>query len=57
MLVLDPPTLLAVAAVISSISNLIWAMRRRTSASDQLISSVALPDRRLLSRHDSRGAP
>ncbi|WP_165374868.1 hypothetical protein [Sphingomonas montana] len=38
MLILDPPTLLAVAAVISSLANLIWTMRRRTTVSDPLIS-------------------
>jgi hypothetical protein len=29
MLVLDPPALLALAAVISSLSALIWAVRRK----------------------------
>jgi len=29
MLVLDAPVLLAVAAVISSVSTLIWALRRK----------------------------
>ncbi|HEX8414996.1 MAG TPA: hypothetical protein VF637_14085 [Sphingomicrobium sp.] len=32
MPVFDPPMLLAIAAVISSLSNLVWAVRRRTSA-------------------------
>jgi hypothetical protein len=36
MPVLDPPTLLAVAAVISSISHLVWAIRRRANASDRV---------------------
>jgi hypothetical protein len=31
MPVFDPPMLLAIAAVISSVSNLVWALRRRAS--------------------------
>lgn len=31
MSVFDPPLLLAIAAVISSVSNLVWALRRRAS--------------------------
>jgi hypothetical protein len=31
MPVFDPPTLFAIAAVISSFANLVWALRRRAS--------------------------
>ena len=40
MPVLDPPTLLAIAAVISSLSNLIWSLRRRPTAGDRLLNDV-----------------
>ena len=38
MPVLDSPTLLAIAAVISSLSNLVWALRRRAGSNEHLLT-------------------
>jgi hypothetical protein len=37
MPVLDPSSLFAIAAVISSLSNLIWSIRRPSPSTDRLL--------------------
>jgi hypothetical protein len=43
MIILEPQALFAIAAVISSVSSLIWSIRRSTTAPDHRVQIVPEP--------------